>query len=1031
MSVPLQDRLRHGQLRCRSILTNVRTKEVYQCVRGLCDPKFDPHTICSWCRRRSRNGRPCSQDDPCSECGSWPPAQWELFKSRDSYRKRQEKRRKRRVGESSGGDLTKGKSSGKRRKDSGASSSKQGEQSSVPSHTLSDTDSSSAGSVSHIESEEGFAGFDEDIIVDVSHALSVLRSHSSPSPDGSSASRFSGVSGSGGQVPEPGALASSLICVPATPPLPVPVVASPAVAPAAPLVSGLAPGASSSGVPGSTPEMQQIFQALAAITARLDAADVARGRASSSDAPLSGVPSGGRPLPSDPALSVSEVEVCSGGGSVPAVDGETSDSSSGEDGSSALSEEDTPVVTSWSKGNPDQVFVPDAGVDEKPLLIQLDNGHVVFFWKGDHTVRVSSAPFQARGVRPSKSFRIRVKFQKEFAMLETPRFCAYLRGRRFPVVHVMTLYRDFVHGLPGSKDFIRGLTSGPLPPLVDDDEVEVVASFPAAPPVSDLSVFATPLSGSAGVGFRDSASRSAGKHVVSAPSSSVPGFSGSRPSFSGNVALPSASSALSSGSFSGIQCPGVASSSETLPSGSLSSGNPRLSSGNPRLSSGISGLVSGVSMSSGTVSAGVLAAGNPPAAGTRPAGVLAAGNHPSAGAAAGFPAAVVTSSSEHAKILALEAEVAELKAMMSSKDSVSSSEDSVEDKEAAARLVSAWKVLKPYLETYHPEALRAVPARWVPDKTRARLPASASDKSELVWSTQVADVLAHMRSLVRGTRDVKGRLVKSAAKPLTSGSYVPHILPNTLRRFYRTAADKPELGIQARPHFDAKALRQLSSTFAPSVSRVLLTNLWDCARMSLEIASYLDILDTVFRSCEGGSVYEGLPAVAKAAMDSMQQAISHLHMTSAVGMVNGLLHKRDEALNRLGGRLSDTAKQTLRECAFTADEVLDSDAFSDAIVSSRLLAKDKRVLPTASRLSSVDSSSSAAPASAASSSSKGKKKKKSKRGASGAGAGASGVSAGAGSSSARRGGHNFRGASSRGHASRGRGRGASGKSSGQ
>ena len=200
--------------------------------------------------------------------------------------------------------------------------------------------------------------------------------------------------------------------------------------------------------------------------------------------------------------------------------------------------------------------------------------------------------------------------------------------------------------------------------------------------------------------------------------------------------------------------------------------------------------------------------------------------------------------------------------------------------------------------------------------------------------------------------------------------------------------------------------------------------------MSLEIASYLDILDTVFRSCEGGLVYEGLPPVAKAAMDSMQQAISHLHLTSAVCMANGLLHKRDEALNRLEGRLSDTAKQTLKECAFTADEVLDSDTFSDAIVSSRLLAKVKRVLPTASRLSSVDSSSSA-PASAPLSSSKGKKRKMSKGRASGAGSGASGVSAGDGSSSARRGGQNFRGASSRDHASCGRGWGSSGKASGQ
>ena len=36
---------------------------------------------------------------------------------------------------------------------------------------MSDTDSSSAGSVSHIEFEAGFAGFDEDIVVDVSYPV--------------------------------------------------------------------------------------------------------------------------------------------------------------------------------------------------------------------------------------------------------------------------------------------------------------------------------------------------------------------------------------------------------------------------------------------------------------------------------------------------------------------------------------------------------------------------------------------------------------------------------------------------------------------------------------------------------------------------------------------------------------------------------------------------------------------------------------------------------------------------------------------
>ena len=87
--------------------------------------------------------------------------------------------------------------------------------------------------------------------------------------------------------------------------------------------------------------------------------------------------------------------MCSGVGSFPVSgEGEASGSSS-EDGCSALSEEETPVVTSWNKRNPEQVFVADSGVDEKPLLIQLDNGHVVFFWKGDDTIRVSSAPFQA------------------------------------------------------------------------------------------------------------------------------------------------------------------------------------------------------------------------------------------------------------------------------------------------------------------------------------------------------------------------------------------------------------------------------------------------------------------------------------------------------------------------------------------------------------------------------------------------------------------------------------------------------------
>ena len=141
MSLELRDRLAHGQLRCQLVLTNVRTKEVYQCMRGLSDPTFDPHTICSWCRKRSRGGRPCSRTDPCAECASWSPAQLELYESRDSYRKTLEKRRKRRAGESSGGDLTKGKSSVEGRKASGASSPR-------PPHSISDSDSGSAGSVS-------------------------------------------------------------------------------------------------------------------------------------------------------------------------------------------------------------------------------------------------------------------------------------------------------------------------------------------------------------------------------------------------------------------------------------------------------------------------------------------------------------------------------------------------------------------------------------------------------------------------------------------------------------------------------------------------------------------------------------------------------------------------------------------------------------------------------------------------------------------------------------------------------------------
>ena len=72
--------------------------------------------------------------------------------------------------------------------------------------------------------------------------------------------------------------------------------------------------------------------------------------------------------------------------------------------------------------------------------------------------------------------------------------------------------------------------------------------------------------------------------------------------------------------------------------------------------------------------------------------------------------------------------------------------------------------------------------------------------------------------------------------------------------------------------------------------------------------------------------------------------------------------------------------------------MLNSDTFSDALVSSRHFAKDKRVFPTALRLSSVDYSSSA-PALAPLSYSK--DKKKSKGGASGAGASASNFLAGA------------------------------------
>ena len=121
--------------------------------------------------------------------------------------------------------------------------------------------------------------------------------------------------------------------------------------------------------------------------------------------------------------------------------------------------------------------------------------------------------------------------------------------------------------------------------------------------------------------------------MSSGPSSLVPGSSGAGSLASRGVALLGVSYAFSSSSlFSGNLC-----------SGPLASSSGVLSSGNDGLSSGSMFSIFGASSSSS----------------------LPFGNWFSAGNTASLLAAAVVYSSEHAKILAQEAEVVELKAMIS------------------------------------------------------------------------------------------------------------------------------------------------------------------------------------------------------------------------------------------------------------------------------------------------------------------------------------------------------------------------------
>ena len=124
---------------------------------------------------------------------------------------------------------------------------------------------------------------------------------------------------------------------------------------------------------------------------------------------------------------------------------------------------------------------------------------------------------------------------------------------------------------------------------------------------------------------------------------------------------------------------------------------------------------------------------------------------------------------------------------------------------------------------------------------------------------------------------------------------------------------------------------------------------WESSKACFEIANYMDVLDTVLRHADGGKWFEGLDDVKRNALNSMQRAICDIYAAAGSAWVNGTLIKRDEVLNKLGGRLSSDSKQVLREAPFDAEELLDSTLFELGLEKSLKLAKDKSMLPNSGK----------------------------------------------------------------------------------
>ena len=536
----------------------------------------------------------------------------------------------------------------------------------------------------------------------------------------------------------------------------------------------------------------------------------------------------------------------------------------------------------WRRKQVRMVSVANA----KPSPVRLRNGFVVLFYQLDNSVRASVQSSRRKSKTVSNAglaLKATRDWPTEFAFLEDPGFLKALGDRRIRLVDIKDYFMSWFHrSVPRVPPLVTG-TSAAV-----EDEITCLGSTscPPLPPVPEPGWF--------------DRSEVALRPVVPRPLASDALVSDGRRS---------SSAAVASGS-SGV--PGVASSAGVSLAGGRGAPRPSEDPSLPTPAVSSSGVSSSVPSPSGVPASSV-------------AGPVSASDQ---------------------LMGEMRAKIDRLEALIADKDSEEVSGSTPEDKEVVARLVTAWKKVKPYFVSHHPEFLRSVPGRFIPLKRREHMPKASVDRSELSWSRDVAEVFEFLRSLVQGTRDIKGNPVKGG-KRLVSGSFLPHMLSPSLRKFYRTIIPDPPLGTSALDHLSETAKSHLESK-SISISRTMFRVCWESSKVALEISNYLTYLGTALRAYDGGKWFDSLDETQTAMFDSMQIAISDLHGATAMPFANFTLRRRDEVVERLGVRLSLDSKQSLREASFDLEEVLDSVLFDKAVERSRKLEKDKAVLPSAS-----------------------------------------------------------------------------------